>query len=193
MAGKKEISLQQIQTGVQRDLPDALELGQLSLSTDVGRVFVGLPSSTHPASLVAGRNWTNEPNSGKENVEIITEFTPWSVINKLVNKPLKATIPAGGVANVKVQGTSRLFLEYVSYSSDTSNPLLESGAVQMVYNNSNVIIAQQNNTNDPEGLVKVDFSNPTYNVTTKQMQIQVHNSSTDEMIVEFITRGWEGL
>ena len=37
---QKEIALMQVRMGVQRDLPLALEKGQLGLSTDVGRMFI---------------------------------------------------------------------------------------------------------------------------------------------------------
>ena len=56
---------------LQRDL-QPLELGQLGMSTDEGRVFVGLPSTEVAASLVAGRTNKNVPGSGGENVEILT-------------------------------------------------------------------------------------------------------------------------
>lgn len=189
----KEIALQQVQTGVFRDLPDALELGQIGFTTDAARLFIGLPSSTNPASIVAGRNWTNSPNTGKENIEIITEATPSAIINKLVNKPYKLTIRANSVKTTKVQGTSRLFVEYIAYSTAPGSTILESGSVQLVSNNDTVIISQQNNTNEEEGIVQLSFDSATYNSTTKQMQFGVTNISSEEFVLEFITRGWDSL
>lgn len=189
----KEIALQQIHTGLFRNLPDALELGQMALVTDNARVFVGLPSSTNPSSIVAGRNWTNSPNTGKENVEIITEFTPWSVINKLTNKPMKLVAEAATTTSTKIQSTSRVFIEYIAYSSQSTNTVLESGCVQMVYNNNTVIISQQNNTNESEGITQIRFVDPTFNTATKQMQFGVQNLNSDEFVVEFIIRGWDSL
>lgn len=66
-------------------------------------MFVGLPSSSDPASLVAGRNWDNAPNSGKENVEIITEFTPWQVVSNIVNRPYVFSVPKGGSTQISIQ------------------------------------------------------------------------------------------
>lgn len=189
----KEIALQQVQTGVFRDLPDALELGQIGFTTDSARMFIGLPSSTNPASIVAGRNWTNAPNTGKENIEIITEATPSFIINKLVNKPYSLTIPANSTKTTKISGTSRLFVEYIAYSKAAGSKILESGAVQLVSNNNEVIISQQNNTNQVDGIVQISFESAVYNSTTKQMQIGVKNISSSEFVLEFITRGWDSL
>ena len=184
---QKEIVLQQVRTGKQRDLPNALEKGQLGFTTDEGRMFVGLPSSSEPASLVAQRD---DPNSGKENVEIITEFSPWKVVNGLVNKPFMITVPANSTVTTRLQGTSRLFLEYVAYSDNGSNKL-ESGAVQMVSINGTVLLSQQNNTNSEDGIVVMDFQDPSYDIPSSRMSITIkNNSSTDEFKVEFIVRGW---
>ncbi|SOK59108.1 hypothetical protein [Yersinia phage fHe-Yen9-03] len=190
---QKEISLMQIRMGKQRDLPLALEKGQLGLSTDVGRMFVGLPSSTDPASIVAGRTWENAPNSGKENIEILTEFTPWSIINRMVYRPFKVTVPANGSTNINIQSTSRLFLEYIAYSNDTGSTLLESGIVQLVVQGSTVLISQQNNTNQPDGLVVIDYENPTFDTGTERMSVTITNNSAEIFTVEFILRGWDAL
>ncbi|SOK58572.1 hypothetical protein [Yersinia phage fHe-Yen9-04] len=190
---QKEISLMQIRMGKQRDLPLALEKGQLGLSTDVGRMFVGLPSSTDPASIVAGRTWENAPNSGKENIEILTEFTPWSIINRMVYRPFKVTVPANGSTNINIQSTSRLFLEYIAYSNATGSTLLESGIVQLVVQGSTVLISQQNNTNQPDGLVVIDYENPTFDTGTERMSVTITNNSAEIFTVEFILRGWDAL
>lgn len=190
---QKEISLMQIRMGKQRDLPLALEKGQLGLSTDVGRMFVGLPSASDPASIVAGRTWENAPNSGKENIEILTEFTPWSIINRMVYRPFKVTVPANGSTNINIQSTSRLFLEYIAYSNDTGSTLLESGIVQLVVQGSTVLISQQNNTNQPDGLVVIDYENPTFDTGTERMSVTITNNSAEIFTVEFILRGWDAL
>lgn len=188
---QKEIALQQVRTGKQRDLPDSLEKGQIGFSTDVGRVFVGLPSATDPSSLVAGRNWTNAPNSGKENVEILTEFTPWDIMNDLLYKPFTFDVPANGSTTVVIQSTSRLFVEYIGYSSDASSTLLESGQVQFVSNGVQNLISQQNSTNEPDGNISLEFSSPSYDIPTKRFTFSVDNSSSNAFVLEFIIRGWD--
>lgn len=188
---QKEIALMQVRMGVQRDLPLALEKGQLGLSTDVGRMFIGLPSTSDPSSIVAGRNWDNAPNSGKENIEILTEFTPWSIINGIVNKPYKIIVPANGTTTINIQSTSRAFLEYISYSNTTGSTLLESGAVQLVVNNGTVLITQQNNTNKSDGISVIEYLDPSYDTGTQRMGITIKNSSAQAFTVEFILRGWD--
>lgn len=188
---QKEIALQQVRTGKQRDLPDSLEKGQIGFSTDVCRVFVGLPSATDPSSLVAGRNWTNAPNSGKENVEILTEFTPWSTINGIINKPFTYDIAAGATVQIAVQSTSRVFLEYIGYSTAAGSSLLESGEVQLVSNGVQNLISQQNNTNSSTGIVCLDFLSPSYDSGTKRFMFSVKNTSTNAFVLEFIIRGWD--
>lgn len=186
---QKQIALQQVRSGKQRDLPDALEKGQFGFSTDVARLFIGLPSSSEPASLVAGRNWTNAPNSGKENVEIITEKTPWSVINNLVNQPNVLQLAPNQTTITTVRSTSRVFLEYVAYDD---NQLLESGSVQIVaFDTSRVLISQQNNTNKADGLIEIDFEQPSYDIGTQRLTISVNNSSSSSITLEFIIRGWD--
>lgn len=188
---QKEIALMQVRMGKQRDLPLALEKGQIGFSTDVGRVFIGLPSSSDPASIVAGRTWDNAPNSGKENVEVLTEFTPWEIINNLVNKPYKITVPANGTTTINIQSTSRAFLEYVGYSNTSGSTLLESGAVQLVDNNGTVLISQQNNTNKSDGIPVIEYQDPAFDTGTQRMAITVTNSSAQAFTVEFILRGWD--
>lgn len=183
----------QVRMGKQRDLPLALEKGQIGFSTDVGRCFIGLPSSSEPSSLVAGRTWDNAPNRGKENVEILTEFTPWSILNELINKPYKVTVPANGTVTVNVQSTSRLFLEYVGYSNATGSTLLESGSVQLVVQDGTVLIAQQNNTNQPEGLVVIEFEDPAFDTGTNRMAVTLSNDSNESFTVEYILRGWDAI
>lgn len=186
---QKQIALQQVRSGKQRDLPDALEKGQIGFSTDVGRVFIGLPSSAEPASIVAGRNWTNAPNSGKENVEIITEFTPWEIMNGLISKPTILQLPANAVTTATIRSTSRLFLDYIAYDG---TDLLETGSVQIVaFDTSRVLISQQNNTNKADGLVVIDFQQPSYDTSTARLTLSISNSSSSAITLEFITRGWD--
>lgn len=186
---QKQIALQQVRSGKQRDLPDALEKGQFGFSSDVARLFIGLPSSSEPASLVAGRNWTNAPNSGKENVEIITEFTPWEIINNTVNKPITVLLPPKSSTTTTIRSTSRVFLEYVGTDGAT---LLETGSVQMVaLDETRVLISQQNNTNDVGGVVSIDFEQPSYDTGTRRLTISINNSSSNNITLEFIIRGWD--
>lgn len=186
---QKQIALQQVRSGKQRDLPDALAKGQFGFSTDVGRLFIGLPSSSEPASIVAGRNWTNSPNSGKENVEIITEFTPWEIINGIVNKPNILQLPANKETTTTVRSTSRVFIEYVAYDG---SDLLETGIVQIVaFDTSRVLISQQNNTNKADGIVAVDFQQPSYDTATQRLTISISNSGTSNITLEFVMRGWD--
>lgn len=186
---QQQIALQQVRTGKQRDLPDALEKGQIGFSTDVGRLFIGLPSSSDPASLVAGRNWTNAPNSGKENVEIITEFTPWEIINDIVNRPNSFEVPASTTLTQTIRSKSRAFISYVAYDS---NMVLETGTVQIVVVGSRALIAQQNNTNRDDGIFFITFEEPTYDSISKRMSMPVRNdSTTDTFTIEFIISGWD--
>lgn len=189
---QKEIALQQVRMGKQRDLPLALEKGQIGFSTDVCRVFIGLPSTVDPASLVAGRNWTNAPNSGKENVEILTEFTDWSTINKIINKPFTVDVPANKSTVFTVQSTSRAFLEYVAYVNGAST-LLESGTVQVVSKSGvgQTLISQQNNTNEPSGLPALEITAATYDIPTQRLSFTVTNRNAQAFVMEFIIRGWD--
>ena len=185
---QQQIALQQVRSGKQRDLPDALEKGQLGFSTDVGRVFIGLPATSDPSSIVAGRNWTNAPNSGKENVEIITEFTPWEVINDLVNKPVVITVQGNTTTSNTIRSKSRAFINYVAYDNGS---VLETGSVQIVVVGSRALIAQQNNTNQDDGVFDITFLEPTYDSTTKRMTMPVQNTSTNTFTIEFTISGWD--
>lgn len=189
---QQQIALQQVRTGKQRDLPDALEKGQIAFSTDVGRVFIGLPSSSDPASIVAGRNWTNAPNSGKENVEIITEFSPWQTVSNIINRPFAYQIAKGTASDtVVIQSNSRVFIDYIAYNDNST--ILESGTVQIVAQDSNAMIAQINNTNKPDAIVSITFDNPVYDSFTKNMTITIMNSDYQNYgySIEFVYRGWD--
>lgn len=186
---QKEIVLQQVRMGKQRDLPLALEKGQVGFSTDVGRLFIGLPSTSEPASLVAGRNWNNAPNSGQENVEVLTEFTPWEVINKVFNKPYVIDVKPESTTSTFLAGSSRVFIDYVAY--DDKHEIMETGTSQMVWIKDKVLLYQNNNTSDEDGLYYIEFLNPSYDERTKRMEITVKNSSKSQFRVEFLVRGWD--
>lgn len=185
---QKEIVLQQVRMGKQRDLPDALEKGQISFSTDVARVFIGLPSASEPASLVAGRNWDNAPQSGKENVEILTEFTPYYVINKVIAKPVVYDIKPKSFSTAYFHDTTRAFIEYVAYNE--SGTILETGNVTMVVKDNKVLIYESNNTIQEEGIFYIEFQDPVYDAATNRTEIIINNSSTEGFRVEFLIRGW---
>lgn len=185
---QQQVALQQVRTGKQRDLPDALEKGQIGFSTDVGRVFIGLPSASEPSSLVAGRNWTNAPNSGKENVEFITEFTPWEIVNDLVNRPNVIEVLGNTTSSSTIRSKSRAFIQYVAYDNNT---VLESGSVQMVVVGTRVMLAQQNNTNRPDGIFYITFMDPSYDAVSQRMTLPIKNSSTNTFTIEFIISGWD--
>lgn len=187
---QKEIALMQQRTGKQRDLPNG-ELGQILFSSDEARAFIGLPSSQQPASLVAGRNQLNSPNRGNENVEILTEFTPWGIINEAINKPTVLTIGANGTKTFSIESTSRVFIEYVAYNGKTSTSILESGTVQVVAFDAEAMISQQNNTNATDVIVLLDFSNPSYSSSEKRVTLTLTNNSSTDFTVEFILRGWD--
>lgn len=185
---QQQVALQQVRMGKSRDLPDALEKGQIAFSTDVCRVFIGLPSSSDPASLVAGRNWTNAPNSGKENVEIITEFTPWEVVNDLVNRPYTMQAEPKSTVSNTIRSKSRAFVNYVAFDQGS---VLESGSVQMVVIGSRVLLSQQNNTNQENGLIFITFEDPVYDSVSKRMTINARNDSTNAFTIEYVISGWD--
>ena len=185
---QQQVALQQVRSGKQRDLPDALEKGQIGFSTDVGRLFIGLPSASEPSSLVAGRNWTNAPNSGKENVEILTEFTPWEIVNDLVSKPNVIEIPPSTTLTSTIRSKSRAFINYVAYDDTT---VLESGSVQIVVDGTRTLLSQQNNTNQDDGIFMITFLEPSYDSTSQRMTMPVQNSSTRKFTVEFLISGWD--
>lgn len=189
---QQQIALQQVRTGKQRDLPDALEKGQIGFSTDVGRVFIGLPSSSDPASLVAGRTWTTDPNSGKENVEIITEFSPWRTVSKIINRPFKVDLPQNQESiEVILESESRVFIDYIAY--DDTETVLESGTIQLVAAGSNTMIAQSNNTNRTDAIISISFEDPAYDSMTGNMQFNIVNSDylNSGYHIEFVYRGWD--
>lgn len=189
---QQQVALQQVRTGKQRDLPDALEKGQIGFSTDVGRVFIGLPSTSDPASLVAGRTWVTNPNSGKENVEIITEFSPWQTVSGIVNRPFAVELLQGQQSiEVFIDSQSRVFLDYIAYN--TNGTVLESGTVQMVAVGTNTLISQFNNTSRSDAVLSILFSNPVYNTSTGSMQFSIENTDyvNSGYNIEFVYRGWD--
>lgn len=189
---QQQIALQQIRTGKQRDLPDALEKGQLAFSTDVGRMFVGLPSSSDPASIVAGRTWETDPNSGKENVEIITEFSPWQTVSKIINRPFVYDLLKDvEIYEIFIQSQSRVFVDYIAYN--TSNTILESGTIQIVTIGNTTLLTQFNNTNRPDAIISITFENPSYDEQTKNMSFTVRNNDFENSgyTLEFVYRGWD--
>lgn len=216
MAGEKEIGLIQIRTGKQRNLPKALELGEMALTTDEARVFVGIPSTVIPASLVAGRTNESVPGSGQENVEVITEFTPVHVINRTIYKPIRFDIPAStwldltftetnvykpdetivspvGEYVLRVPTADRLFIDYVAFTLGT-NKILESGTISVVIIDGNVLVQQVNNTTDDDGLIWIQAGSdkigkgPTINGAMTNIIIQ--NLRNEKFRVEYIYRGW---
>lgn len=189
---QKEIVLQQVRTGKMRDLPLSLARGQLGFASDAGRVFIGLPSTTEPASLTAGRTWDTEPNSGQENVEIITEFTPYTVMQKLMNQPELTQVNAASFKYNTVESSSRIFIQYVAYGSGTDSDILETGSVQMAVVGDRVLLSQQNSTNSTtDATVKITFSEPTYDEVSKRFTFKVNNSSSTEAFnVEYIFNSW---
>ena len=113
----RELSLIQIRTGKQRNVPNALELGEMAMTTDEGRVFIGLPSTIIPVSPVAGRTAYSVENSTGENVEVLTEFSPAAVVNRALSKAVKTTIPLGQKAQISIQNASRLDLCGFAYTN----------------------------------------------------------------------------
>lgn len=189
---QKEIVLQQVRTGKMRDLPVSLARGQLGFATDAGRIFIGLPSTSEPASLTAGRTWDTAPNSGQENVEILTEFSPLSTIQKLLTKPQSTSISPAQFKFNTVDSSSRIFIQYVAYGNTQNSTVLESGTVQMAVVGSRVLIAQQNNTNDiTDGTPKISFGEPTYDTLTKRFTFKIENASTEPFVVEYSFNSWD--
>lgn len=190
---QKQISMMQVRYDVQRNLPESLELAQIGFTTDECRVFVGLPSSVEPASLVAGRTKDIAPNTGMENVEILTEFTPAHILNNALYKPTVQFLPANSTIDIVVATSTRAFIEYVSFGVDSTQQVLESGAVQIVTrtDNSTTMISQQNNTNADDGIVKIEFDSPSYNIQSKKLSFTVTNNNAYECVLEFLIRGWD--
>ena len=117
MSSNRELSLIQIRTGKQRNVPNALELGEMALTTDEGRMFVGLPSTIIPVSPVSGRTVFSAESSTGENVEIITEFSPAAVVNRVFSKALKSTIPINKKAAFTIQSATRISLTIFAYTN----------------------------------------------------------------------------
>ena len=131
MAGEKEIGLLQIRTGKQRNLPKALELGELALTTDEARVFVGIPSTVIPASLVAGRTKESVPGCGEENVELLTEFTPIHVVNRAIYKPIRADIPGGTWKTPGEPGTENAIIATVYVNNVETEVAVQPGSLTL--------------------------------------------------------------
>lgn len=189
---QKEIVLQQVRTGKMRDLPVSLARGQIGFASDAGRLFVGLPSQSEPASLTAGRTWDNAPNTGQENVEIITEFTPYSVVQRMITKPEITSVGAAAFRYNTIESSSRCFIQYVAYGSSSSSTVLETGSVQMAVVGNRVLLSQQNNTNSTvDGVVKITFSEPTYDSVSKRFTFKVENASIESFEVEYVFSSWD--
>lgn len=185
----KEIGLMQIRTGKQRNLPPALEHGELAFTTDECRVFVGVPSTVTPASLVAGRTKDAVPGSAEENVEILTEFSPAHVLNRALYKSVKVAVPASDNIEIAIPSADRLFIDYVAFSEDPTDRVLESGTVQVVIIDGQILLSQQNNTSDVDGIVRIEATNPT--VVGAITNLTMVNTSTMKMRFEYIYRGWQ--
>lgn len=192
----KEIGLMQIRTGKQRNLPHALEHGELALTTDECRMFVGMPSTVTPASLVSGRTKELVPGSAEENIELLTEFTPAHVLNRALYKAIKVDVPAkvgstNGTFKLAIPSADRLFLDYVAFSNVTgSSRILESGTIQViVIDGTSPMLAQQNNTTNSTGIVYVEATSPVVNGALTYITMQ--NTNTVSMRFEYIYRGWQ--
>ena len=215
MAGEKEIGLLQIRAGKQRNLPRALELGELALTTDEARMFVGIPSTVIPASLVAGRTKESVPGSGEENVELITEFTPIHVINRTIYKPIRADIPNAtwydlnmnptttydpgvtvvnpGTFTLRVPSADRIFIDYVAFSMPATGTsrVLESGTMNAIIIDGNALVNQQNNTTDADGLVWLQMaSRNSVTINGAMTNIVLQNLLNVPFRFEYIYRGW---
>ena len=204
----KEIGLVQIRTGKQRNLPTALELGEMAMTTDECRLFVGLPSVILPASLVAGRTKVSVPGSSEENVEVLTEFTPNHVLSRVLYRAVKLDIPAStwnvGVTSyttdldtITTMGTfllsiptaDRLFIDYTAYSLNEGTKILETGSIQIIAIDGGVLLTQTNNTSDANSNIWVSADAPyTSGSSTK---IILKNRLNIPIRFEYIYRGWQ--
>lgn len=186
----KEIGLMQIRTGKQRNLPPALEHGELAFTTDECRVFVGLPSTVTPASLVAGRTKDVVPGSAEENVEILTEYTPPHVLNRALYRAIKVDIPANGTFQLAIPSADRLFIDYVSFSPDR---VLETGTIQVIILSGEKLLSQQNNTSENSGIVLVTAStnDSDIKVNGALTHLLLNNTHSKIMRFEYIYRGWQ--
>ena len=184
-----QVALIQHSVFQQRDLQEPLELGQLGMSTDECRVFMGLPSTVVPASLVAGRTLYG---SGGENVEILTEFTPANVLMRTLYKPITITVPSGST-NYVLSSPSRVVMDYFVYGPD-GDLTYESGYVSILdRGNGNTLLSQMTNTNVEDGLRVVTFDHASYDTATNRLSFTLMNSNTTtEYTMEFVIRGWNG-
>lgn len=185
---------------LQRDL-QPLELGQIGMSTDEGRVFVGLPATEVAASLVAGRTNKNVPGSGGENVEILTEFTPPMVLSRALNRPIIVHV-GSGTTKFYILSASRVFLDYMAYptietytGTNLSNEF-ESGSVNIMSmgETTTTLYTQTNNTNHESGVPRLKFHQPVFDKVTGRMEFSIVNSSPEQYAytIELLVRCWNG-
>ncbi len=195
MSGK-EIGLMQIRTGKQRNLPKALEHGELALTTDECRMFAGLPSAVTPASLVAGRTAASVPGSSWENVEILTEFTPAHVLNRVLFKPVKVTITPSVIENglpttfttINIPSADRVFVDYIAYSNDGT--ILESGTFNVVSIGGTPLVSQNSNTNETDGVHQLEVQENAVAVDGGIITVPFSNIDDQTYSLEYIYRGW---
>ena len=185
---------------LQRDL-QPLELGQLGMSSDECRVFVGLPSTEIAASLVAGRTSKNVQGSGGENVEVLTEFTPPVVLSRAINRPIVINV-GSGTNKFYILSASRVFLDYMAYptidlytGTNLSNEF-ESGSVNIMSmgETTTTLYTQTNNTNNNTGIPRLKFNQPVFDKSTGRMEFSIVNSSPEQYqyTVELLVRCWNG-
>lgn len=188
---------------LQRDL-QTLELGQFGISTDECRAFVGLPATVVPASLVAGRTKTTVPGSAGENIELLTEFTPPSVLSRALYRPIVITAPVGAT-EFAIVSASRALIDYMAYPTLYNNggdPLytgtdisveFESGTVNiMSMSSSKTLYTQTNSSNHLDGLPLLKFHAPKFDPTTGRLTFTIVNTSTYQYSVELLIRCWNG-
>lgn len=197
MTNKTQIGLVQHSTFLQRDL-ETLSLGQVGLSTDECRMFVGLPSSIVPASLVAGRTPSTVYRSGGENVELLTEFTPAHVLNRVLYKPTVVEIQPG-TNTVSLPTCSRAFVDYMAYpnvddldSSSVISSFFECGTMNILSMGGASLVSQNASTNNANGELSLALDSAEYDTTTSMLNITLINSSTLVYTVEMLVRGWDG-
>jgi hypothetical protein len=208
MSVEKEIGLIQIRTGKQRNLPKALEQGELAFTTDECRAFVGLPSSITPASLVAGRTKSDVPGSAEENVEILTEFTPQHVINRALYRAVKVTLPpatwkttkyidefnsitTNGLFTLSIPSADRLFIDYTAFTLGTTgtSTAIETGTIHVILVDGAPVISQHSYSSDPGGISWVSSDIPTLSGSITKVPIKNRNNLS--MQFEYIYRGWQ--
>jgi len=195
----RELSLIQIRTGKQRNVPNALELGEMALTTDEGRMFVGLPSTVIPVSPVSGRTPYSVDSCTGENVEVITEFTPSSVVNRVLSKAVKSTIPIDNQGSFTIQSASRMQLTIFAY---TNAALVQGTAItdknaniDVVYSYINEITTVSTTYIDSEGL-----TNKTTNNVVNLISVSTSNGNTTFVLgnnsglpltIEYTYRAWD--